>query len=413
MTVDCNKLKGLKKKLCEGWTVDKDNPGEWRELTANEHARYLALFSGDPIPAKEPEKKSTKTKTLKKHPTRVGPGTELETIFKTFKFPTCGRCAMLRDDMNSWGIEGCEEKIETILKRLKKNASLIPIMGKVFSKTPVESLVRLAIDNAKIRESGGIPSTGLIHNATAAAKGVISNLVSRPKSKGKLSWSYGITTVPERLHDLFPRTLNSLSKAGFGNPHVFVDKCVDDSPYLDLGLDCTFHWGNIKTYGNWITSLWELYILNPHADRYAIFQDDFVTYKGLRDYLDNSPYPGKGYLNLYTYPGNHKKVGHKSVGWHKSDQLGKGAIALVFNNEAVTDLLSHPYLPRRIQNRERGHKFVDGAIVECFNKKMNQSEFVHNPTLVQHTGLKSSMGNNAHTESPSWAGESFDARELI
>ena len=137
-----------------------------------------------------------------------------------------------------------------------------------------------------------------------------------------------------------------------------------------------------------------------------------IAYKGLREYLDGSPYPGDGYLNLYTYSGNHKKVGNKPIGWHRSGQDGKGAVALVFNNKAVVDLLSHPYMVRRLQNPERLWRFVDGAIVECFNRKMNKSEFVHNPTLVQHIGDKSSLGNGYQGSSPSWAGEEFNAMEL-
>jgi hypothetical protein len=406
MTVDCNKLKGLKKKLCEGWTVDKDNPGEWRELTANEHARYLALFAGDPIPPKEPKKKSTKTKLLKKPLTRVGPGTELETIFKSFKFPTCGRCALLKDDMNSWGVEGCEENMETILKRLKKNASLIPIMGRVFSKTPVEPLVRLAINNAKIRESGGIPSTGLIHNTTAAAKGVISNLFSKPT---ELTWSYGVTTVPERIGDLLPRTLNSLKKAGFGNPHLFLDKCPDSSIYAKFNLPFTCHSKNIRTFGNWVTALWELYVLNPHADRYALFQDDFVTYPNLREYLDGCEYPEKGYWNLLTFHENQKLIQNKPEGWHLASQNGRGAVALVFNIEAVTSLLSHEHMINRPKSKTRGHKSIDGGIVESF-RKMGWKEFIHNPSLVQHTGLQSSMGNGRHPSARSFKGENFDAK---
>ena len=410
MTFDCNKLKGLKKKLCEGQTVDTD--GGWRDLTPNEHARYLALFSGEPIPPKEKKEKEPKTFSPRKPLTQVGPGTELETIFKSFKFPTCGRCALLRDEMNSWGIEGCEERVDTILERLRKNASMIPVMNKVFSgmgkdfKKVVEPFVRLAIENAKLREAGQTPKGGLIKNASTATKGIVSNLVSK-KKKG-MTWSYGVTTVPERINDLLPKTLKSLSDAGFPSPHLFVDRCPNPSIYSKFNLPSTIHSVNIKTFGNWVTSLWEVYALNPHADRYAIFQDDFVTCLGLRDYLESTEWPGKGYLNLYTFPENHRRIKDKPVGWHRSNQLGKGAVALVFNRDAVVTLLSSDHMARRPQHKARGSRYVDGGIVESF-KKAGMSEYVHNPSLVQHTGKRSSMGNRVHPMSPSFPGESFDA----
>jgi hypothetical protein len=158
-----------------------------------------------------------------------------------------------------------------------------------------------------------------------------------------------------------------------------------------------------------VTALWELYTLNPHADRYAVFQDDFVTCLGLKDYLEVSEWPGPGYLNLYTFPENHRRVKDKSVGWHRSNQLGKGAVALVFNRDAVVALLSSQRLVERPQSKHRGWRYVDGGIVESF-KQLDMSEYVHNPGLVQHTGTKSSMGNRRQPLSPSFPGESFDAR---
>jgi|TARA_R110000824_G_scaffold395565_1_gene596316 hypothetical protein len=402
MTFDCTKLKGLKKRLCEGWTVGTD--GGWRELTKNEHERYLASFAGEPIPPREPDPTQPKP-VPNKSLTQVGPGTELETIFSSFKFPTCGRCARLRDEMNAWGIEGCEERMEKILKRLKENANRIPIMKKVFSNTAVEPLVRLAIENAKVRESGGTPQKGLLKNVSAVAKGAVSNFLSERK---KLTWSYGVTTVPERVNKLLPRTLDSLSNAGFPTPHLFVDKCREPSIYNQFNLPSTIHSSNIRTFGNWVTALWELYTLSPHADRYAVFQDDFVTCLGLREYLEQTKWPGEGYLNLYTFPENHKRIKDKPTGWHRSNQLGKGAVALVFNREAIVALLSSQRLVERPQCKKRGHKYVDGGIVESF-KKLKMSEYVHNPSLVQHTGTKSSMGNRTHPKAPSFPGETFDA----
>lgn len=227
-----------------------------------------------------------------------------------------------------------------------------------------------------------------------------------------MTWAYGITTVPSRLKDLFPRTLKSLQLAGFDQPHIFVDGEPDD--YSSLGTSFTVRIPNVRTAGNWVLSLYELYIRNPQADRFAIFQDDFVTSLNLRMYLDCCNYPDKGYWNLYTFPCNQRLCpeGKTYQGWYPADQYGKGAVALVFNREAVCTLLSNRQLVDRPQDENRGHKAIDGGIVDVMTT-LGWIEYVHNPSLVQHTGLVSSMGNKRHPTADSFQGEDFDLMTLV
>lgn len=229
-----------------------------------------------------------------------------------------------------------------------------------------------------------------------------------------MSWAYGLTTVPERLADHFPRTLASLSKSGFDKPRIFVDGAKDSKAYDHLGLEVTTHSPNLRTAGNWVLSLYELYIREPNADRYAIFQDDFVTGLNLRIYLDCCKYPEKGYWNLYTFPCNQRLCpeGKTYQGWFPSDQYGKGAVALVFNREAVCTLLSSRRLVDRPQDLSRGHKAIDGGISEAFIEK-GWVEYTHNPSLVQHIGCISSMGNKRHPMAETFLGENFDFMTLI
>lgn len=229
-----------------------------------------------------------------------------------------------------------------------------------------------------------------------------------------MTWAYGITTVPSRLKDLFPRTLRSLQEAGFDQPRLFVDGVKDSKDYDQFGLEVTTHYPNLRTAGNWVLSLYELYIRNPEADRFAIFQDDFVTGKNLRLYLDCCNYPDKGYWNLYTFPCNQNLCpeGKTYQGWYPSDQLGKGAVALVFNREAVCTLLSQRMLVNRPQDAVRGHRAIDGGIVDSMNV-IGWTEYIHNPSLVQHTGLMSSMGNKRHPTADSFQGEDFDLMTLV
>ena len=229
-----------------------------------------------------------------------------------------------------------------------------------------------------------------------------------------LRWEYGITTVKSRSKDLFPRTLESLMNAGFDTPRVFVDGCTpseSDSIYKPYNLPLTIR-DNVRTAGNWVLSMYELYIRNPSAERYAIFQDDFVTVRNLRRYLELSPYPSEGYQNLYTFPSNQSIAPKDHQGWYPANQLGKGAVALVFSNEAVRTLLGQNYLVDRFQSNTRGHKAIDGGIVESMKAK-GWKEYVHTPSLTQHTGDVSSMGNSTHLKAISFPGENFNALDWL
>jgi hypothetical protein len=63
-------------------------------------------------------------------------------------------------------------------------------------------------------------------------------------------------------------------------------------------------------------------------------------------------------------------------------------------------------------DRTNPWKKIDGAVVTAMNKA-GWREMVHNPSLLQHTGRISSMGNMPHKEAESWRGEEWDARELL
>ena len=227
-----------------------------------------------------------------------------------------------------------------------------------------------------------------------------------------MKWAYAVTTVQSRIDSLLPRTLESLGKAGFPTPHLFVDGCRNSRLYDRFGLQTTIRQTPVKTYGHWLLTLLELYIRVPGADRYAIFQDDLVTYPNLRAYLNSCPYPKRGYWNLYTYSHNMELAPNKSKrGWFLSDQMGKGAVGLVFSRDAVIQLLKHDHMIRKPQT-VRGKTSVDGAVSESF-KKLGWKEYVHNPSLLFHTGLVSSIGHKPTKDAAGFKGEEFDAMQLL
>jgi hypothetical protein len=186
----------------------------------------------------------------------------------------------------------------------------------------------------------------------------------------------------------------------------------------------------IGPFGNWLLGLWELYIRNPNAERYAMFQDDLLAVRNLRAYLERTTaWPGtKAYWNLLTFTATvdvakssdsnealrptMTEPGEEYVGWYPSNQLGRGAVALVFDREGLTTLLSSRKLVEHPRDATHGHRRIDGIVIDCL-KDAGYREFVHWPSLVQHVGELSTIGNPPQAKAVSFPGEEFDALGLL
>lgn len=233
-----------------------------------------------------------------------------------------------------------------------------------------------------------------------------------------MKWAYGVTTVPERRANYLQKTMMSLRSAGFGEPRLFVDGLKNSQAALfenEFNLPVTCRWPAVRSYGNWVLSLWELYLRDPHCDMYVIFQDDILTYPNLRQYLDRCTFPEeKGYYNLWTAPNNQELADKSSGGWFESNQRGQGALALAFNKEAMLLLMRQKHFVEKPQCQHRGWRTIDGGVISTM-EQVGYKEFCHQPSLIQHIGMHSSMGNHGHAlvKSMSFRGETFNALELL
>lgn len=238
--------------------------------------------------------------------------------------------------------------------------------------------------------------------------------VNKPQPR-PVTWAYGVTTVPERKDDLLVQTLHSLCDAGFGDPHLFVDGCDDPTPYKVFGglISCRPN-PPVKIVGNWVMGMWELYVRNPTAHRFVMFQDDIQTVGNLREYLESCPYPKKGYLNLYTHDENRKFTKNES-GWCLAMQRGLGALGLIFDREALQILLGSTVIVHKptFAGRYKSWKTIDGAISQAM-KNLGWKEYVHNPSLLQHWGIESTLKNKGQRLSPidSFPGQEFDVMQF-
>lgn len=249
-----------------------------------------------------------------------------------------------------------------------------------------------------------------------------------------MKWQCGVTTCKERLTTELPRTLRSLHLAGFERPIVFVDGVTEETRLM-CGCPVILRCGRLYTFAHWLLTLAELYLREPQADAYAVLQDDLLMLRNTKRYLEAcwpklSP---DGYFNLFTAHRSEQVIaGEKHGTWHQSalhsgqygvgPQQGKGALALVFSNDATADLLSSKSLWHRSRDKAESerHCNVDGAVVTAMNLA-NYREWVHCPTLCFHVGLVSVLrsqrsGETVMTPFPpaeSWINEDFDAMEFL
>lgn len=241
------------------------------------------------------------------------------------------------------------------------------------------------------------------------------------KANKVMTWQYGVTTVPSRSVSHLPATLASLREAGFPSPRLFVDgawgRVLIDYEAQYPQLEVTGRHPAVRTAANWLLSMFELYLRGPNADRYVVFQDDAVFVRNLRQYLERCPHNDNSYLNLYTSPANQTLCPSGHRGWYQSNQLGRGALALVFSRPAVVKLLgggvATEYLVGRAQNAVKGWKSIDGGISVAM-RNAGWKEYVHNPSLCQHVGkVTATEGNLPQPPSVSFPGEDFDALTLL
>lgn len=276
----------------------------------------------------------------------------------------------------------------------------------------------------------GVPAQSFLGKMTSSESKLGPKPEGNSSTMGTVTWSYGVTTVPQRRKLYLPKTLESLKCGGFDKPTLFIDGITHLEAITferEFGLEVVSRGPTrIKTFGNWVLALAELYIRNPNSDRYVLFQDDLITYPNLRHYLDKITFPDKGYWNLYTYPTNMRGVPKdNSVGFFTSNQYGKSALGLVFNSTGVQLLLTCLRFIDRPKNLEKGWKNIDGGVISSM-KKLSYIEYCHYPSLLQHTGkesairyvekdenLKPARPHPKQPYSPCFLGEDFDALELL
>ena len=238
----------------------------------------------------------------------------------------------------------------------------------------------------------------------------------RRLESGKVrTWEVGVTTAPRKPSTLY-HTLTSIREAGWSETLLFAEP---GSLVKGLGseVQVVHRHETLGAWPNWLLALAELYLRNPVADAYAIFQDDIELCLGVREYLEAELWPQErlAFVSLYCSSGYQPKT----TRYAQPDGVDGyiGALALVFPPEAVRALLSSSMVwAHRLRPGSGGVNGIDFAIGRWAARRDLPGLF-HVPSLVQHLGDVSTVWpqgkNKGRRRADTFVGRDFDARELL
>lgn len=219
--------------------------------------------------------------------------------------------------------------------------------------------------------------------------------LSESRSAKKVAtWAVGVTTAPRRLPTL-QRCVRTVLDSGWDDPVLFVDGDVDVPSPLETLATCR-RAPAVGAFPNYVLSLAELFMRDPHADAYLMIQDDALLLgtPAMREYLQSVLWPGDGAWIASLYCS--KQYTQASLGWHIfPDSWVWGAVAFVFSPQALRQFLASPLVHQhRALPDGKGLSRIDVVIGQV--AVANEIPILFpSPSLVQHIGTVSTIWNVA------------------
>jgi len=210
------------------------------------------------------------------------------------------------------------------------------------------------------------------------------------RSEAVRKWAVGVTTAP-RARPTLEACLESLARAGWEAPHLFMDSAVR-VPERFGHLPGTLRSPAVGAWPNHYLALFELTLRQPDADAYLIVQDDALFYDGenVRAYLEQALWPGGRIpvVSLYC-PGPYTQ---KRYGWHRYRKAWVwGALALVFPRATARAYLrDRPVCQHRWRSRAGGLAQID-VVIGRWARRRRLPFWFPTPSLVQHIGRTSTL----------------------
>ncbi|HUT94803.1 MAG TPA: hypothetical protein VMY37_35425 [Thermoguttaceae bacterium] len=228
---------------------------------------------------------------------------------------------------------------------------------------------------------------------TKAGSSRLSQLVPPPaRRRGRIvhNWAVGVTTAP-RGQPTLEACLESLVRAGWDRPHLFVDSAVR-VPDRFSHLPGTFRDEKIGAWPNYYLALMELLMREPYADAYMIVQDDAVLFdrESVREYLKEVLWPGRSSVLVSLYCSQLDSL--PDPGWHSREGGWiSGAHAFVFPPQlAKAFVMDRPVFDHRWTPGPSRASCLDDLIGEWATGR-GVDVWFPTPSLAQHVGDASTL----------------------
>jgi len=319
-----------------------------------------------------------------------GPGTELHKMIPAFLERKGCDCKAYAKKMNIWGIEGCEQRIESIVTKLMNESKKRPIFAWVpdaATRSVCLRMAQTAIQRAK--EKRGLEK----HN-----------------------WFVAVTTAPRREPTL-QTCLDSLLISGW-NPYIFAEPgAYDIEPAFKQNM--IVHKERKGVWWNWIESC-RYALANSDADIIMTVQDDSLFHPDSKKFTENFLWPSKdvGFVSLYT-PKHYSIKNHLRSKPQRPIGLNKivtkslwGACALIWPRKVLEQVMQHELIEgwlgaslktksaweRKQQERRENPALIqnsDTAIGKIMNR-MNRTMWFMDPSPVQHIAEYSAINHGGN-----------------
>jgi hypothetical protein len=207
-------------------------------------------------------------------------------------------------------------------------------------------------------------------------------------------WAVGVTTAP-RQQPTLERCLDSLIRAGWHRPRLFVDSAVT-VPERHADLPVTLRESRLGAWPNYYLTLAELLMREPHADAYLLVQDDVIVYdrQNLRAYLERCLWPDEpvGAVSLFCS----REYTQSSAGWHRhAGRWVWGAQAFIFPRESAKRFVSDPLVLGHRWNSWNGGLANIDVVIGHWAVRHDLPVYYPCPSLVQHVGDTSTLWPDA------------------
>lgn len=227
------------------------------------------------------------------------------------------------------------------------------------------------------------------------------------------NWAVGITTAP-RLQPTLATCYDSVRDAGWAVDDIWVF-AEPGTEVPDSVVRCTLRQQTLGCWPNFYLGACELLLSRPQAEFFLLLEDDAQLFPGagsclLRDYLTQlcrSQLASFALLTLYAT--EHRPITPTLLalrhGWAHS-----GNVAFVIAREPLRRLLTAPAVVahRLDQDAWTGTRLNDAVVGRWADTQENKPIGLHVPSLAQHIGATSTLGNPLCRQAANFIGSSYD-----